>query len=110
MKYVLSTEDASWLRSLSDDKPTLCRIVWVNTVGDMTRAKRLRAWALRNRLFMLDYSGNAIVPVMRRVRYEHGIGFYTTRSGGYDNRGAKRFVVGLTDIMRYGYLFTNGMQ
>lgn len=111
MKYVLREYDRAWMTGARGEKPVLCPIVWVNAVGENTRSHTLRSWANRNRLFILDYTDGQSVPTMRNVQYRPGEGFFIENFVGYfhSGRGARRRQVSITEIMRRGYLFTNGI-
>lgn len=111
MKYVLREYDRAWMVGARGEKPVLCPIVWVNAIGDNTRTHTLRSWANRNRLFILDYTEGHAVPTMRNVQYLPGEGFFIQDNIGYftNNRGARKRQVSITEIMRRGYLFTNGI-
>lgn len=75
----------------------MCKIV--NIKGGFTdRIDNLRGLAIRNRLYIqVDES-----VIARQVKFEFGVGFYYSFAG-------RKTVVRSSDVIKFGYILTNGI-
>lgn len=93
----LSDFDRSCLTGQFGEAPVMCKIVKMK--GGLTeRIDNLRGLAIRNRLYVqVDDS-----VLARQVRFEFGVGFYyqVTR---------KKTVIRSSDVIKFGYVWTNGI-
>lgn len=98
----LSGYNRNWMTGARGEKPVLCRLVWVQINSNYgSRYDILRYWALRNRLFV-DVGGYA-----SQVHFQYGEGFYVQPEG---KPMAHKSKLSVSQIVMYGYLFTNGIN
>lgn len=93
----LSDFDRHCLTWQFGEAPVMCKIVKMKG-GFTDRIDNLRSLAIRNRLYVqVDDS-----VLARQVRFEFGIGFYyqVTRN---------KTVIRSSDVIKFGYVWTNGI-